>query len=194
MLLKDNKNHLISSEQLADWVPGSVLADSTGKGWKGIGQRTYRYVGQDVQIPPMDSFMLVQYVSGTSPMDREFDGRWTRTECRPGHFSLLSRSMASHWNWTKGLTVSHVYLDNDLMRRIAQDMTGKVVNQVCLHDVLQGVDPAVSALLHEITDEAKAECASGSLYAEALSIQLAVHLLRKYSSCDHPAPGVRSGL
>ena len=68
------------------------MCASDDLGWKGIAQRTYRYVGQDVEIPPMDTFMIVQYQHGETPMDRQVDGRWTRTRCRPGDFSLLSRS------------------------------------------------------------------------------------------------------
>ncbi|SFU20540.1 helix-turn-helix domain-containing protein [Sedimentitalea nanhaiensis] len=182
---------LIDPDNLSDWVPGKVLCESKGLAWKDVSQRTYRYHGQDVEIPPMDAFMIVQYRKGSTPMDREFDGHWTRTKCAPGHFSLLSRSMQSHWNWTEGLIVSHLYLTDGLMTRVARDVQGQDVKQVVLHDVLQGADPVVNHIADQLTSEAASRGPAGSLYAEALSVQLAVHLLRNYASFEtRPAPGL----
>jgi AraC family transcriptional regulator len=185
---------VISPDQLTNWVSGEMLSDSTARGWKGMTQRTYNFRGQDVDLPPLDSFKIVQYIKGTTPMDRKIDGRWTRTECGPGHFSLLSRATETQWNWTAGLIVSHVYLSDDLMRRVALDVQGKADAPVELHDVLQAADPVISFLMDQIRNEAKSECPAGPLYAESLSIQLAVHLLRKYASFAAPSQRLKAGL
>ena len=71
---------------------------------------------------PMDTFMIVHYRLGTTPMDRQHDGSWTRTRCQPSNFSLLPRSAKSHWHWTEDVEVSHLYLSNDLLSRFADDM------------------------------------------------------------------------
>lgn len=175
----------IEPDELPIWVPGKVLCESKGLGWKDVSQRTYRYHGQDVEIPPMNTFMIVQYRRGDTPMDRQFDGRWTRTRCGPGHFSLLSHSMQSHWNWTEGLVVSHLYLNDALMKRVARDIRDREVGRVCLHDVLQGHDPVVSHIADQLTIEAANNGPAGKLYAESLSVQLAVHLLRNYASFEN---------
>ena len=179
-----NDARLIEPDELPIWVPGDVLCESKGLGWKDVAQRTYRYHGQDVEIPPMNTFMIVQYRKGDTPMDRQFDGRWTLTQCGPGHFSLLSHSMQSHWNWTEGLVVSHLYLTDALMTRVARDVRGKDVARVSLHDVLQGSDPVISHIADQLTMEAAGGGPAGELYAEALSVQLAVHLLRNYASIE----------
>ncbi|KFI28423.1 transcriptional regulator [Haematobacter massiliensis] len=175
-------DHLIHADELPVWVPGETVVESRGLGWKGVAQRSFLYNGQDVLIPPMDDFLVVQYRQGQTPMDREFDGRWTRTQCGPGDFSLLSRAMQSQWNWTEGLHVAHVYLSNDLMARVARDICDGEVAVICLHDVLQGNDPVISHVADQLTQEAAQNGEAGPLYAEALSIQLAVHLLRNYAS------------
>ena len=174
---------LITPVELPRWVPGTVTSASDGLGWKDVAQRGYRYRGQDVEIPPLDSFMIVRYRHGATPMDRRLHGRWTRTRCRPGDFSLLSRSAASHWHWTAGVEVSHLYLSDALMSRVASDMLGREVDEVQLHDVLRGSDPDVNRLVDEIAREAANRNAGGPLYVEALGVQLAVHLLRGYASC-----------
>ncbi|MEO1192594.1 MAG: AraC family transcriptional regulator [Pseudomonadota bacterium] len=185
---------LIEPDELPVWVPGDVLCESNGLGWKDVSQRTYRYRGQDVEIPAMNTFMIVQYRKGDTPMDRQFDGRWTRSQCGPGHFSLLSHAMESHWNWTEGLVVSHLYLDDALMTRVARDVQDKDVGRVRLHDVLQGSDPVVSHVSDELTREAASKGPAGALYAEALSVQLAVHLLRNYASIEVKKKGAVAGL
>jgi AraC family transcriptional regulator len=178
----------IGFAELPAWVPGEILCASDDLHWRGVGQRTYRYHGQDVEIPPMDCFMIVQYEQGFTPMQRQFDGRWTRTSCGSGQFSLLSNAADSHWHWTEGIVVSHIYLDGGLLCRLASEMQGQAVDRVRLHDVLSGTDPVVSQLTALLRQEAATGSAGCSLYAEALSTQLGVHLLRHYAVCHYRAP------
>ncbi len=175
--------NLISPRDLPTWVPGRITSASDGLGWKNVGHRAYRYTGLDVPIPPMDHFMVVRYHAGDTPMDRCVEGRWSRKRCTPGDFSLLTRSAPSHWHWTQCIEVSHTYLSEDLMSRVASDVTERTVAEVQLHDVLQAPDPAVTHIVDAITLEARQRGLGGSLYVEALSIQLAVHLFRKYARC-----------
>ena len=189
-----NRPHLLSVAELPLWVPGEVLSASDTLGWNEVAQRSYRYRGQDVAIPPLADFLIVHYRHGETPMDRQFDGRWTRTVCDPGHFSLLSRSAASHWHWTEDIEVSHVYLTETLMSRVASDMLGQPVAGVQFHDVLRGHDPVVSHIAAEVTREAAQQSLGGPLYAEALSVQLAVHLLRSYATCSFKTPAAAGGL
>lgn len=173
--------NLITPRDLPTWVPGRITSSSDGLGWKNVGHRAYRYTGLDVPIPPMDHFMVVRYHAGVTPMDRCVEGRWSRKRCTPGDFSLLTRSESSHWHWTQCIEVSHTYLSEALMSRVASDVTERSVAEVRLHDVLQGQDPVVTQIVDSITLEARQRGLGGSLYVEALSIQLAVHLFRKYA-------------
>lgn len=113
---------LIEPEELPIWVPGEVLTASDDLGWLDVGQRSYRYSGLDVPIPPMNHYMIVRYFEGQTPMDRLVESRWKRTTCVPGHISLLNRAQPSHWHWTQRINVSHVYLSESLMSRVAQDV------------------------------------------------------------------------
>lgn len=183
MPVSSQADTLISPEELPLWVPGTVTCSSQDLGWKEVSQCSYHYQGQDVEIPPMERFMVVRYHSGETPMDRQFDGQWTRTKCQPGHFSLLSRAAESHWHWTDEVEVSHLYLSNELMSRVASDMLDQEVGEILLHDVLRGSDPVVNGIVDTMTLEASRQEQGNALYAEALGVQLAVHLLRSYASC-----------
>lgn len=173
---------LIKPADLPTWVPGRILSASDGLGWKDAGHRSYLYTGLDVQIPPMDHFMIVRYRTGDTPMDRCVEERWSRKRCSPGDFSLLSRSEYSHWHWTRHIEVSHTYLSEALLSRVATDVTERDVSEVHLHDVLQAQDPVVTGITDAIQQEAIHGALGGPLYVEALAIQLGVQLIRHYAS------------
>lgn len=175
---------LITPRDLPTWVPGRIMSASDGLGWKDVAHRSYHYAALDVPIPPMDDFMIVRYRGGQTLMDRRVEGHWTRKQCAPGDFSLLTRSEQSHWHWTESIDVSHTYLSEALMQRVASDITERSVAAVRLHDVLQARDPVVTSIVDAITTEAEQRGLGGSLYVEALAIQLAVHLFRKYACID----------
>ncbi|MBO9644986.1 MAG: helix-turn-helix transcriptional regulator [Pseudacidovorax sp.] len=174
----------IRSEDLPRWVPGEVLRTSDERGWREVALRAYRYSGLDVQVPPLADFMVVSYQHGTTRMERRFEGRWTRTECRPGDISLLTRSQQSHWNWTAPIDVTHVYLSESLVSRVAVDVLGKPIAEVRLHDLLRTEDAAMRAVVDAMAREAGESAIGGAVYVDALSTQLAVHLLRHYASVD----------
>ncbi|MCY1416776.1 HTH-type transcriptional activator RhaS [compost metagenome] len=187
----------IPPKELIKWVPGEVLSTSEELGWKDIEQRSYRYKGQDVLIPPLDHFMIVCYYMGRTPMDRCIDEGWKRTACAPGDISLLTMSQDSHWHWTEEIDVSHIYLSNALMSRVAMDVMERPIEEVRLHDLLRTQDLILTSISSTITREVSSRGIGGSLYAEALGMQLAIHLLRHYASVtfkEREAPGRLSQL
>lgn len=173
---------LCAPENLPRYVPGDVLACSRGLGWKGVSLRTYGYKGQDVLVPAMRDFMLVSYRVGVTPMQRRFDGRWSRAVCGPGTVSLLTRSQLSHWHWTEDVTVTHLYLTDAFVSGIAAEVTGRSVAEVMFGDVLRTDDPIVTAAIDTIAAEARSPEFGAGLYVEAIGRQLVIHLLRKYAS------------
>lgn len=182
----------IPPKELLKWVPGEVLSTSEELGWKDVEQRSYRYKGQDVLIPPLDHFMIVCYYTGQTPMDRCIDEGWKRTACAPGDISLLTMSQNSHWHWTEEIDVSHVYLSNALVSRVAMDVMERPIEEVRLHDLLRTQDSILTSIVGAITREVNNRGIGGSLYAEALGMQLAIHLLRHYASVtfkEREAPG-----
>ena len=173
--------HLIKPEELPRWVPGVVLRRSDGLGWKDVGLRAYRYQALDVAVPALADFAIISYKRGATLMERRFEGRWTRTECRPGDLSLLTRSQPSHWRWIKEIDVAHAYLSEGLVARVAADVLDRPIADVRLHDLLRVQDPVVTDIIDAISREASEERIGSALYVEALSTQLVVHLLRKYA-------------
>jgi len=176
---------LISPPDLPKWVPGRILSASDGLGWKDVSHRSYRYTGLDVPIPPIDHVMIVRYRSGQTPMERCLDGKWSKAACEPGVFSLLTHCEPSHWHWTQCIDVSHTYLSEALMCRVASDVMDRPVAAVRLLDLLSAQDPIVTSIADAITLEAQQQGLGGALYAESLAMQLTVHLLRRYAAVTY---------
>ncbi|TQV77905.1 helix-turn-helix transcriptional regulator [Denitrobaculum tricleocarpae] len=172
---------LIAPKDLPRYVPGEVLAQSDGLGWRGLYMRAYDYHGQDVEIPAMRDYLLVSYQTGVTPMRRRFSGRWSETLCRPGAVSLLTRSQLSHWHWTEDVKVTHVYLTQDFVSKIAREFTGRGVEEVSLNDVLRTDDPVLTGAVGTIASEALSPTHGSDLYIEAVGRQLVIHLLRNYA-------------
>ncbi|MBY5935116.1 AraC family transcriptional regulator [Tateyamaria omphalii] len=180
-------SHLIPYEELPTWVPGKTLLSSDGMGWKQVGLRSYRYDGQDVVVPAMRDFMLVSYRHGTTPMQRRFDGQWTRETLGPGEASLLTRSQRAHWTWDEQIDVVHLYLSSTLVTEVASEVMDCAVSEVTLNDVLRTDDTTMAQAVRSITQEVETGGLGGALFVESMSRALIIHLLRRYASIKLPA-------
>ena len=181
---------LVPPEDLLKWVPGELLCASDGLGWKNVFLRSYHYRGQDVIVPALRDFTIVGYRLGATPMQRRFDGQWSRATCAPGAVSLLTRAETSHWFWSETIDVTHVYFSPDLVLDVAGEITERPIAEVTLADVLHLEDPAIIFAMEAITAEARVQGLGGPLYVETLARGMIIHLLRKYASiqprCDLP--------
>ena len=173
---------LLAPEDLPIHVPGRIVGRSDGLGWRGVSYRCYDYAGQDVVIPGMRDFLLVSYCTGTTPMRRRFDGRWSRAVCGPGVTSLLTRSQASHWHWTEDVNVRHIYLTADFVSNVAREVVGRDIHEVRLADILRTHDPVISVAADTIAAEASQVALGGPLYVDSVARQLVIHLLRRYAN------------
>lgn len=174
--------HLIAPEELPNWVPGEITMSTDHLDWQHVSMRSYRYQGQDVQIPAMRDFMLVAYRTGVTPMKRRFDGCWSQATCVPGAVSLLTRSQESHWNWSETVDVTHAYLSPRLVSDVAIELTGHPVEDVSLKDILRTDDPLLVASMDALAVEASDAGIGSALYVESVARQMIIHLIRHYAS------------
>ncbi|MDQ1900836.1 AraC family transcriptional regulator [Paracoccus sp. WLY502] len=179
---------LIPFEELPEWVPGKVLLASDGQNWKRVALRSYHYQGQDVVVPAMRDFMLVSYRTGTTPMQRRFDGRWKKETLGPGAASLLTRAQQAYWNWHEPIDVTHVYLSGEMVAEVASEVMDCAVSEVTLDDVLRVDDPVMSSAADAIAGEARNRALGGSLYVDTVARGLIIHLLRRYASVRQLEP------
>lgn len=178
--------NLIPWQNLPNWVPGQIHLCSDDLGWNSTGLRSYRYEGQDVIVPAMKDFMLVAYRSGVTPMQRRFDGRWSRETLSPGAVSFLTRAQSAHWTWEEQVDVTHFYISASLMTEVASEVFDCVISDVALEDVLRTVDPVITSAIAALSEEARCNGLGGSIYVDSLTRALIVHLLRHYAQVKTP--------
>jgi AraC family transcriptional regulator len=178
--------NFIDFKELPDWVPGRVLLASDGLGWKNVALRSYHYTAQDVIVPGMKDFMLVGYRAGVTPMQRRFDGRWSKETLGPGSASLLTRAQQVSWNWMEPIEVTHVYLSGALVAEVASEALDCAVSEVALADVLRTDDPVMTQAMDLIASEARGQGLGGALYVDSVARGLIIHLLRRYAEIRAP--------
>jgi AraC family transcriptional regulator len=173
---------LISPLDLPKYIPPLEVAGSAGLGWNGVELRCFNHPAHDVELPGVSDFVIVTYLAGSTLVRRRLDGGWTSAAIIPGDISLLSRATPSHWQWDSNIKVCHVYLTERLVSNVAREVMDGEITEVHLNDALKVVDPVVTACVNALALEAQQNAGGGTLYAEAVGTQLAVHLLRRYAT------------
>jgi AraC family transcriptional regulator len=157
-------------------------------GWEGVRLRGFRYGPSDVWVPALNTYTIVAYQDGVTPMNRRFTATWRSEQVAPGSVSLLTRATQSHWRWTEGIEVTHVYLAGGAVADVAAEVYGRVIQGVELLDVLRADDPVLSAIAGFLAREAREGGLGGRLYVDALKNQACVHMLRHYANVAFPEP------
>ena len=108
--------------------------------------------------------------------------------------SLLTRAAESHWVWPSEIEVVHVYLAADQLAATCREMYEREVCDVELHDTVKADDPAIPATAMAIAHEAAQRWRGSKLLVDALSCQLAVHILRRHAHVQFREPHGNDGL
>lgn len=174
-------SQLITPDEVPRWIPGELTLDSTNSGWDQVTLKGYRYDSIDVAIPSMRDYMLVCYKGDEAVMSRRAGGPWESDRVGRGVCSLLTRGESSQWKWDRPIDVSHIYLPQTVLSRIAEDVFERCVNDVGMEDMVRTEDCIFSGLMAAFEAELASGGIGGNLYRAALVNQLCVHLLRRYA-------------
>lgn len=174
-------NSLITPDEVPRWIPGRLTLDSSPLGWEETILKGYRYDSLDVEIPTMRDYMIVVYRSGVAEMSRRSGGPWQSARVEPGVVSVLTRAEQSQWRWDKGINVSHLYLSQSAVARVAGEVFDKDVRDVEMQDMVRSEDPVLPALVSLFENELKCGLVGGQIYVDALKAQLCIHMLRQYA-------------
>lgn len=172
---------LITPDEVPRWIPGTLTLDGGSLGWDGVTLKGYRYDELDVVIPPMRDYMLVRYKGDEATMSRRAGGAWRTERVSRGVFSLLTRSEQSQWKWDRPIDVSHLYLRQAEIARVAEDVFEHRIEDVRMEDAVRLEDKILPGLMTAYESELDSGGLGGNLYLAALNEQLCVHLLRHYA-------------
>lgn len=175
-------SELITPDQLPQWIPGDLTRDSTPLAWDDLTLKGYRYSDLDVEIPTMRDFMIVVYRGGVAEMSRRSDGPWQSARVEPGIVSILTRAEQSQWRWNRAIDVSHLYLSQTAIARVAGEVFDKDIKDVEMRDMVRSEDPVLPTVTASLERELDAGELGGRLYVDALKTQLCIHVLRRYAN------------
>ncbi|GGX67834.1 hypothetical protein GCM10007385_41300 [Tateyamaria omphalii] len=172
----------IEWQALPQWVPGETLRSSEGLNWQGVGLRSYRFKGQCVQVPELRDFMLASNDGTPLPLRRNVGGGWQDAVLDRGATALLSAASASEWDWNQTANVTHLYLSNDMVQSIAEEVTDGKDGAPRLRDVICSTDPFVRQVIQTLADEVTNGGENGALYVDAMARSLLHYVLVMFRS------------
>lgn len=175
-------HELITPDQVPRWIPGELTLDSAASDWDGVSLKGYHYDSLDVAIPAMRDYMLVRYKGSPAQMSRRDGGPWRTAKVERGVVSILTRAEQSEWKWDQPIDVSHIYLSQDAIARVAREVLERDIEDVEMEDRLRVEDPVLPALMTAFEHELNSGCLGGRIYVGALKTQLCIHLLRRHAN------------
>jgi AraC family transcriptional regulator len=168
------------------FVPGRILTEARGwsPGESPVLYREFAYDPQGVDVPGIDSVLLVVYREGHTRTRRTVGGPWRERRVRAGNISVLGVGQASAWEWERNIRVSHLYLPRATMANAAALAFDCGYERFTPTDRLCIDDPVLRGLVDALTGEMSAEQSSGRLLCDLVSRAIGVHVLRQYHQTD----------
>ncbi|EPJ84723.1 transcriptional activator [Pseudomonas sp. CFII64] len=177
---------LLAPEKMLEVIPGEITIKGTVDTVpnKGMSVRGYRFYKTEVDIPCMRDYELVRWKKGTSNLGFHDGSRWRKNAVHEDDVTILTRGESSRWYWMNDIEVSHIYISQALMAKVASEIFHKDIDRTFVDHYPIVNDAALSTLMGCYEAEALSEEPGSDLFSQSLEIQLCIHLMRKYIKCD----------
>lgn len=176
----------LTPEKMLDVIPGEVTIKGTVETTldNGVSIRGYRFDKTEVSIPCMRDYELVRWKSGTTNLGFHDGKQWQKWSVGDNDVTILTRGESSRWYWMNDIEVSHIYISQAVMAKVANEVFQQDVDSIFVDHCPIVNDATLSRLMAAY----EGECLSGepgsSIFAQTLEIQICIHLLRQYVRCD----------
>jgi len=172
---------------MREGVPGEALFSRELRIGDGVEVARHRFASVEVEVAPLAGHLVTLHLNAPTPMAQRWDGRVEEWVERPGDVAIVpvGRPFAQAFGAVSDNV--NVLLADGLVRRVAAEAAGADPARVEIADVFNARDPQMERIMRAFLAELEADALGGALYADALATQLAVHLLRQYSSLGRAA-------
>jgi AraC family transcriptional regulator len=160
-------------------VPVEPTAASLGLGWTGLEAIRFSDLGDaEFERPALSHHSLILFTEPPDELDLRYaDVKRHRLPPR-GSVSVVPAGIPTRWRWRGTKSSLHVYLQPDLVERVAVEVFGLDPARSVLPP-LDALDiPQLLGALRAVDAELTAGGVGGSLASESLANILAVHLIR----------------
>ena len=183
-----------TGQQHAAAPTGSLLLTSVPFGWRGI-------IVEQHRLPPMELAehsvighgisVNVGAQPGTFAWTRGRDG-WKDRPTNPGHCRILTHGESHPSRWFQTYNEVSLILDPRFLADVVED--GLPADRIAFVTSDSVTDAAIANYAETFRAELAADAQNGVLYAETLTIGLALHLLANYGVAKPKVPAPRGKL
>jgi len=171
-------------------VPVEPAAASHRLGWTGLEATRFSDLGDaEFERPALTHHSLILITKPPDELDLRYEDVKRHRPPPMDSVSVVPAGIPTRWRWHGTKSSLHVYLEPDLVERIAVETFGLDPAR----DVLPPLDalgvPQVVTAMRAIDAELTAGGVGGSLAAESLANVLAVHLIRHLVAPDRAVHG-----
>jgi AraC family transcriptional regulator len=177
---------LLTPEKMLDVIPGEVTIKGTVETAPddGMSLRGYRFDKTEVSIPCMRDYELVRWKTGTSNLGFHDGEKWQKWSVGNDDVTILTRGESSRWYWMNDIEVSHIYISQAMMGKVANEVFQKDIDGVFGDHCPMVNDAKLSKLMAAYEMECLSNEPGSSIYTQTLEIQICIHLIRQYVRCD----------
>jgi AraC family transcriptional regulator len=166
-------------------------ASSASKGWRGVMLEFFGKGDSDFSAI-FANHGITLYLNGCVHLHQVFEGKRARNRMRAGSVIVSPAGVPKSFQYDGGGDCLVVHVAPSLIAQVAGSASRgdpakiEILNEFCTRD------PEIQRLALRLWSEYQAHDIASGMSAESLGIQMAVHLLRKYSTMrrpSHSSPG-----
>lgn len=155
------------------------LLSSDTLGWKELRLEQQRFAPNEMSRPPQPEHFLCLNLEAECDFWQQRDGETRRRGNQVGETILMPAGQESRWRSETATTTLHLWIEPALIERAAAQMG---INSAGLRNSFGSDDTRLLHLGLALRDEVQSGGGGGTLFAESLSMAVAVHLLTHYGS------------
>lgn len=182
------------TEDVLQILPRPPLRSSENLGWSGL------YVQQHLQpaweTPDYAHIRHLILVHGTQHQvqaERAFDGRRQHEQIGSGSNVVIVPATVEHQtNWSEESPFLLLFLEPDFLTQVAHESI--TTERIQLIPQYAMGDPFIDQIGRSLIAELESNAWGGRLFADSLTIALAIHLIRHYSDWQQPLREDTGGL
>jgi AraC family transcriptional regulator len=143
----------------------------------GVMIQHYRHEGVELDdVPPCGDVLLAYRLAGAVKAECKLAGQWRRAVTRRGSITILPAGQNSCWRLRGKGSILHFHLPLALLEQIAGE--GDRCIPAALVERLGAHDEHITGLVEALVREVQEDGLGAALYVEALTVQIAVYLVR----------------
>lgn len=173
-------------------ISNPPVLSSAKAGWDGILVEKYC-------LPASESHELSPHYGISIQLGRPYElewgldgGRLHRRQMSRGDVSITPYGMVTQGRWNKAIECLFLSINPTLVECAASELTNtghiEIAAQIGVHD------PQIHHIGFALLAELESGCLAGRVYAESLTLALAVHLFKRYSLSGQPIREPAGGL